>query len=214
MNQKDRRHIVEIAKVFAILGDTDDMILAKIVRKCSGDARDYRGHLSQAKKELKYAEIAEKAVLKHVQLGGEVHRNPKKFANFVQMGPTKPECPYGALVVECKKLVNKWSSESLEYSDWRRRVDFAKDALVKYSVEEAMELLIARWKGDNKLLRQKVLAVANRELAKNAKITLMEAAVNPGKKSGQGKKAKKAVKAARRKLDAKRLERIFGQKAA
>lgn len=212
-NQKNRRHIVEIAKAFAIIGDTNDMILAKIVRECGGNATDYRGHLSQAKKELKYAEIAEKAVLEHVQLGGDVHRNAKKFANLVQMGPAKPECPYGALVVECKKLVNKWSSESLEYPDWRRRVDFVKDALAKYSAEETMELLIARWKGDNKLLRQKVLAVANRELSKDDSVTLASVSLKTGK-SGEGKYSKKAKKAARRQLDAERVERIFGQRAA
>ena len=211
-NQKDRRSIIEAAKAFIILGKADEIISAKLALEYGGKAADYRGHIRQAKKELEYVEIAEKAIRKHVQLGGKIHRNPKKFARLVESSSIKPECPYGALVVEAKKLIDEWTSESLYGPDWRRRVDFAKDAIE--DGEEVEKLLAVRWPGDNPFLRQKILAVANRELVKDADVTLASVSLKKSSKSGQGKKAKKAAKAARRQLDANRIKRIFGQRAA
>ncbi len=195
-NQKDRRSIIEAAKAFIILGKADEIISAKLALEYGGKAADYRGHIRQAKKELEYAKIAENAIREHVQLGGEVHRNAKKFAGMVQVGPAKPECPFAALVIEAQKLVDEWSAVTLYGTDWRRRVDFAKDAIE--DGEEVEKLLAVRWPGDNPFLQQKIMAVANRELAKDADVTLASVSLKKSSKSGQGKKAKKAAKAARR----------------
>ena len=210
--KNDRRSIIEAAKCLIILGGKDELVSAKLALEFGGKAADYRGHVRQAHRELEYAKIAENAIREHVQLGGEVHRNAKKFAGMVQLGPAKPECPYPAIVTECKKLIDEWSSENLYGTEWRKRVNFAKDAIE--DGEEAEKLLAVRWPGDNPFLQQKIMAVARRELSKDAETTLA-AVINPGnKKSGQGKKNKKAAKAARRQLDADRIKRIFGQRAA
>ena len=211
-NQKDRRGIIEATKCLIVLGGKDELISAKLALKFGGKAADYRGHVRQARKELKYSEIAEKAVLEHIRLGGKVHRNAKKFAGMVHVGPAKPECSFAALVIEAQKLVDEWSAVTLYGSEWRRRVDFAKDAIVEDG-KEAEKLLAVRWPGDNPFLRQKVLAVASRELSKDV-TTLAAVVINPDKKFDQGKKNKKAAKAARRQLDANRIKRIFGQRAA
>ena len=156
---QDRRGIIEAAKCLIVLGGKDELVSAKLALEFGGKAADYRGHVRQAKKELAYAEIAEKAVREHIRLGGEVHRNPKKLAGMVQLGPAKLECPFPAIVDECKKLINEWTAETLYGSEWRKRVNFAKDAIGDSS-EEAEKLMAVRWPGDNPFLRQKVMAVA------------------------------------------------------
>ncbi len=209
-----RREKVEEAKEIITTGVnhlSNELITAKLVVKFGGKTKDYVGIVKQAKKELEYAAIAKKAFAEHLQEMGSWHRNINNFAELVQMGSAKPECPFPALRNEAQSILAKWNQEvkNIEGKDWRARVNLAKDAIENR--DDPAEILRVAYSADNPMLRQKVVAVANREL-KNDNYQLTMANVHVGTKniSGSGRKKKKNKKAKKLATCQQNAKKIFG----
>lgn len=209
----DHRNRVDFAKELLLQGKKFVMISAKLAVKFGGNAQDYNQVVRQANIEVKRAKEARRAILEHVEKGGEFSRSPHRLAKLVLYGPAHPECPVVALKIEAKKILSEWEqgAKSIFGSEWRKRVSFAKD-VVEDDPENAFALYRVSFPSDNPLLCRKVMAVAKRELANNAndfRQPIREVASATKASNGKGRQKKKKIKKARKKRDKQRASTIL-----
>ena len=210
----NNRKMVDFAKELLVKGKKDELVSAKLAVKFGGKHVDYYKQIQQAKKEISYTEEARRAITEHIELGGGFDRRPDRFARLVFNGPSHPMCPFVAIRMEVEKVISKWQEESiLSGPSWRRRVNFAKDALEDSAEIAEVEALYRARYSDNPILIHKVLSVAKRELSRDA--DNFASVLQPKKTDHKEKKAKKrAMKKARQNRDQKRIKLIFGLNTA